>query len=144
MERTGRPKLCPLTNKACVDCPIYRGRHYKMDTGFCQESAHIDDPRTFIKLFEEVLGLATGEPEEVEDIRARLILVDAETGKQRTFNLDEVTAWDWKNPEKMRLIDGFHVRDHKHLIRIIKQKMESGKSEITIVEYPRFMLLAGG
>lgn len=138
---------CPFSHRACTECGVYRGRHHYLflsgHRGYTDESEdaiaacfqaldELADPRPAV-------GAETSSWQEIQ-----LKLVDAESGTARLCDLGEAKTWDWGNPEIMRLIDGRQVKSFVMLTHIARYKAEKGQREVEIVEFPRFMLLAGG
>jgi len=139
---------CPFTHRSCTDCAIYRGRHhYLMFSERYQ--GHTDGPKdniaAYFQAVEEFLDPWAGKGIQTENAPGiRLKVVDVESEKIRFCEFDEAKTWDWGNPEMMRLIDGRQVKSFDNLFDILCYKAENGHREVEILEYPRFMLLAGG
>ena len=154
---------CPFSNKACTECPIYRGRHHyrsfskqyqgstdkakgRAKSGVVPLSIEFQALR---KSVEPYLVLPTfpstgkyngkrGKPE------IKLKVIDVENRTTRTCDFNETKEWNWDNPEMMRVIDGWQVTNTEMLLEIMCYKAEKGYEEVELYEAPRFMLLAGG
>jgi len=136
---------CPFSRKACTECGIYRGRHRYITFKKYGENSSKDSNEAYFKSMEELLNFWDNQDcLSKERPTIRLILIDAESGEERPCELDKVRTWDWKNPEKMRLINGMIITSFEHLVKILYYKEEKGHHEVKLYEFPRFMLLAGG
>ena len=82
----------------------------------------------------------TGEP--VSDVK--LILIDVEHQTQRIVELEETKTWDWGNPDQMRLIGDWQIKNYETLMFILREKKSKGIDEVTMYESPRCILFAGG
>jgi len=147
--------LCPFSNRLCNECPLYRGRHYYLS--LCQKyrgyigkskgntksgtNHHSVDFQTLWKL---VQPWAEAGPQPETKLKIRLKLIDVESGEARTFELEEAKAWDWGNPEMMRIIGDLQVTSWDKLVEIVRFKAKKGYQEVEVYEAPRFMLLGGG
>jgi len=90
-----------------------------------------------------------GAPGTVETIdekirKMKLILLDRETGEERSCTLDEAETWDWADPEYWRIVNGWQITSFDGLLFLLSMKAEKGVTEIEILQAPRFMMLSGG
>jgi len=67
-----------------------------------------------------------------------------DTGETRFCQLEETKAWDWSDPEMMRIIGNVQIASWDKLVEILHYKAKKGYQEIELYEAPRFMLLSGG
>jgi hypothetical protein len=74
----------------------------------------------------------------------KLKWVDGETEEAKYVTLDEAQAWDWHNQEIWRMVKGWQIPTFEALIGMLFRKLESGQTEVEILEAPRFVFLAGG
>jgi hypothetical protein len=108
----------------------------KAKSGIAQRTV---DLRTLGKLVEPWAGRRVkAEP------KVKIKVIDMETGNIKICSLEEAKAWDWSNPEIMRVIDGFQITSFDRLVEIASYKAKRGNQEIELYEAPRFMLLGGG
>jgi len=154
---------CPFSNKACRECPIYRGRHrYRSFSHQCQGSTDkatgwaksaVTPPsiefQALRKSVERYLVLPTfpdtgKHSEKRGNPKIKLKVIDVENRTTRTCDFDESKEWIWDNPEIMRVIGGWQVTSTEMLLEIMCSKAEKGCEEVELYEAPRFMLLAGG
>jgi hypothetical protein len=155
---------CPFSNKACVECAIYRGKHryylsiskeHQGSTGQQKDRAksHVlavsVEFQALRKSVRRYLALPTFPSSGKHDEKRRnpdikLKVIDVENSTTRTCDFDETKGWNWDNPEVMRVIDGWQVTSKEMLLEIICYKAEKGCKEVKLYEAPRFMLLAGG
>lgn len=85
----------------------------------------------------------TGEaPELMPGIK--LTLVDVEYNTRRSFKLEEAKTWDWGNPDIMRLIGDWQIKNYETLLFILQEKEDKGVEEVILYESPRCILFAGG
>ena len=146
--------LCPFSHRVCDECPLYRGRHYYLC--FCEKyrgyigkseehtkSGVAQQSVDFQALWKLVEPWADGRNPETE-LKIRLKLIDMESGEARTCELEEAKAWDWSDPETMRIIGDLQVTSWDKLVEIVRFKAEKGYREVEIYAAPRFMLLGGG
>jgi hypothetical protein len=82
--------------------------------------------------------------EKKADPGIKLKVIDVDNRTTRTCDFNETREWDWDNPERMRVIDGWQVTSMDMLLEIMCHKAEKGCEQIELYEAPRFMLLAGG
>ena len=147
--------LCPLCKRACVDCSIYRGRHYNLS--FCARyrrtysankragKASIPaDPVTVFKELKEALEPWDGNSRELKHEQIRMKVIDMEMDTIREIDISEAKDWDWDNPLIIRMIDGQHVKSWDMLVKMCNYKYENSSGAIELHEGPRFMLLGGG
>ena len=78
----------------------------------------------------------------VPDIK--LTLIDVEHKTQRTVKLEETKTWDWGNPDQMRLVGDWQIKNYETLLFILREKKAKGIDEVTMYESPRCILFAGG
>jgi hypothetical protein len=126
----------------CAECDLFKGRG-----GQC--SGYPDTPKDQgTEIFQTLLGstqpTAHEGAEAGSELKIRLKLVDKEDGTSRICGLDEAKTWDWSNPEIMRVIGDFQITSFEQLLFMLREKEEKGIQEVTLMEAPRFMMLAGG
>ncbi len=80
--------------------------------------------------------------EPLPDIRLKLINVEQKT--QRMVDLEETKTWEWGNPDQMRLIGDWQIKNLETLLFILREKKSKGVDEVTMYESPRCILFAGG
>jgi hypothetical protein len=146
--------LCPFSNKLCIDCETYRGRHYYLS--LCEKyrgylgttkgdikSRAIQDSQD-MEAFKKWVApwFKTREQETRLDISLKVI--NMETEETRVCSIDETKSWDWTDPVIMRFIDGIQVTDWNKLVELVAYKAKKGFTEVELYEGPRFMLLGGG
>jgi len=151
------PMRCPFNNKLCVECHLYRGRHYflcncKNYRGYIKPKNNITtDGKTKSVDLEKIKGLL--EPwsiapnivsENAYDAKIKLKVVDLESGKERYCEPTEVKTWKWADPTIMRVVSGTHVNSWAKLIEMMQYYEEKGAAELIIYEAPSFMMIAGG
>lgn len=86
----------------------------------------------------------TGKSNNQEQLpRIRLKVVDRETNQSRYCEIEETKGWDWSNPEKWRVINGWQVTSFGMLLFMLRQKEERGLEEVVLQEIPAFMMLNG-
>jgi hypothetical protein len=147
--------LCPFSHRLCDECPLYRGRHYYLC--FCQKyrgyigeseegakPSVTRDPVDLLAVWKQIepwadAGLLPG----IES-KIKLKVINMESGDTRVCDLDEAKAWDWDNPEMMRMIGGVHVTSWNKLVELASFKAKKGFREVEIYEAPRFIMLGGG
>ncbi len=124
----------------CSDCDLFKNK---------QCPGYPDTPKdrgveTFRTLFQSQKPTADQGAEAGSKLKIRLKLVDVENDTSRICGLDEAKTWDWKNPEIMRVIGDFQVTSFEQLLFMLREKEEKGIQQVTLMEAPRFMMLAGG
>lgn len=147
--------ICPFSRKLCVECEIYRGKHYFLC--FCEKyrgylgqskgqapSGASQVPINFQALEKRLNPWKDAENTPSNEPEITLKVVDLETKNERFCQADETKTWDWNNPKVMRIIDGRHITSWNNLCEILKYKAEKGYHEVELHEGPRFMLLSGG
>lgn len=80
--------------------------------------------------------------EPLPDIRLKLINVEQKT--QRMVDLEETKTWEWGNPDQMRLIGDWQIKNLETLLFILREKKSKGVDEVVMYESPRCILFAGG
>jgi len=146
---------CPFSNKTCMECGLYRGRHHNLSfskeyRGFTDlEEEHANSGVSplsveFQALRKSAEPWAGGDRPTKKEPRIRVKVFDMEGETTRICDLDAVKKWDWSDPAIWRLIDGRHVTNLDGLIEVLCYKAEMGCEEVELYEAPRFMLLAGG
>ena len=63
---------------------------------------------------------------------------------ERSCDLEEARTWDWGNPDIMRIVSNWQIKDFEMLLFILREKQDRGIDEVDIFEAPKFMVLAGG
>jgi hypothetical protein len=58
--------------------------------------------------------------------------------------LEEARTWDWGNPDIMRLIGDWQIKNYETLLFILREKKIKGIHEVTMYESPRCILFTGG
>jgi hypothetical protein len=147
--------ICPFSRKLCVECELYRGRHYFLC--FCEKyRGHIGQSKgqakydaaaltINFKALETMANPWVGENQQPKDEpEIKLKVVDMENKQERLCQLEETKTWDWGNPKIMRIIDGRHVTNWYNLLEILNYKAKKGYQEVELHEGPRFILLSGG
>ncbi len=76
--------------------------------------------------------------------KVTLRLIDVEHDTKRICTLEEAQTWDWSNPEIMRVIGDWQISSYEMLLSKLRDKEESGVTEVDLFEAPRFMMLSGG
>jgi hypothetical protein len=151
------PMKCPFNDKLCIECHLYRGRHYylcncKQYRGYIQpkdavnrsvekETADFDKLQ---KLLEPWSVSAANKEKHAAEKKINLKIIDMETGQQSTCEPDVAKNWNWDDPTIMRLVHGVHVSTWAKLAELLRYHQEKGADELVIYEGPRFMMLAGG
>jgi hypothetical protein len=127
----------------CPDCDIYKG-----NGGLCP--GYPVEPKDTDQTIFEALGhsgcwLPMDEPaKDAAMPTVKLTLIDAEYKTSRPCDLEEARTWDWGNPDIMRIVGKWHIKDFDMLLFILREKQDKGIQEVDIFEAPRFMVLAGG
>src|SRR4030042_190461 len=99
--------LCPFNHKACVECGLYRGRHYyrtcqkelranadrRRDRPLCAMPNLVD-----FRPFEELLKPQLASKSK-NGLKMSLKVIDMEEGTTRICEAKEVKKWNWSNPE---------------------------------------------
>jgi hypothetical protein len=150
-----RTVACPFSNKACVECAIYRGRHHYLSFSKKYQGS-TDQLRAHAKSYILPLSVEFNVLRKSVEPKAgqyrgiqrwpkiRLKVIDMENRTTIIDDLNGLKKMDWSNPEIWRLIDGRQVTNLESLIEILYSKSEKGCEEVELYEAPRFMLLAGG
>ena len=147
--------ICPFSRKLCVECELYRGKHYFLcyaakyrgNLGQPKEQvkASITTPTIDFQTLEKLVNPWTMKehyPEDKPGIKIKV--ADIENKSERVCLLEEARTWDWNDPKIMRVIDGRHITGWHNLMEIVHYKSEKGSQEVEIHEGPRFILLSGG
>lgn len=155
---------CPFSKAGCRNCPIYRGRHNYIVPQDGEETPdhkvlkrpEYDWQASFKEVLKskeedvsiEVFETRTPRPQrkkesgdEKKDGRYEIALtvLYKETGEKKRVTLDEVSAWDWENKQKVRSIGPWHIYSFQRLLEVLARKAEEGESEFEIVEAPFYM-----
>jgi hypothetical protein len=151
------PVRCPFNDKLCIECTLYRGRHYylcncehyrgyikpknKVITDGKLESAGFDNIK---RLLEPWTVVSHEIKENMFERKIKLKIIDMESGKERICQPAEAKTWKWDDSAIMRIVAGHQVDSWAKLIEIIRYQEEKGVKELVIYEGPRFMMIAGG
>jgi hypothetical protein len=151
------PMRCPFNDKLCIECTLYRGRHYylcncehyrgyikptnKVITHGRIESAGFDKIK---ELLEPWSVMPNKVKENAFEPKIKLKIIDMESGKLSTCEPAEAKTWEWDNPSIMRIINGSQINSWTKLAEIMQYQEEKGAKELVIYEGPRFMMIAGG
>ena len=145
---------CPFNDKLCIECQLYRGRHYflcacKDYRGYIKPK---DDEFTFGGRtpidFESVNKLLepwsdnTNNSHSYPDVKLKVI--DMEGGEERYTSFAEAKTWNWGDTGTMRIVNGVHITSFRKFLEIARYQAEKGDKEITVLEAARFILLGGG
>jgi hypothetical protein len=146
--------VCPFSNKLCIDCEIYRGRHYYLSLceqyrGYLGKTKGNVKSRAFqdsynLEAFKKWVAPWFGKRNPENELQIRLKVIDMESEETRVCTLEETKTWDWTDPVIMRFIDGIQVTDRDKLIELLTYKAKKGFTEVELYKGPRFMLLGGG
>jgi hypothetical protein len=140
------PMRCPFNDKLCIECTLYRGRHYYLCN--CEHYRGYIKPKNKVitdgKLesigFEKIKGLLEPWSEMSDKIKENTF----ERGNQSTCEPAEAKTWKWDDPTIMRIVAGHQVDSWTKLAEIMQYQEEKGAKELVIYEGPRFMMVAGG
>jgi hypothetical protein len=149
-----KPMFCPFTDRICVECPLYRGRHYyvcycKNYRGYIKSKNEITtENKLELADFEKIKKLL--EPWSVtrnmigdknaRELQIKLKIIDMDSGKENTFKLDEAKTWKWDDPTIMHTVGGNNINSWAKLAEIARYQEEKGNTELVVYEVPRFML----
>jgi hypothetical protein len=151
------PMRCPFNDKLCIECTLYRGRHYYLCNcehyrGYIKPKDKVNSDRKLDSAgFDKIKALL--EPwsvipnkvkENAFEPKIKLKIIDMETGKQSTCIPAEAKTWKWDNPSIMRIINGSQINSWTKLAELMQYQEEKGAKELVIYEGPRFMMIAGG
>jgi hypothetical protein len=149
------PVRCPFNGKLCIECHLYRGRHYYLCN--CEHYRGYIKPgnkaNAEIKIgsvdFKKIKGLldpwsTTPNTADENELKIKLKLIDLENSGEKFCDLKDAKTWRWDDPTIMRTIAGTQVNSWAKLLEIARYQEDKGASELVIHEAPRFMLLAGG
>ena len=149
------PVRCPFNGRLCIECTLYRGRHYYLCN--CENYRGYIKPNNKINKeiqhetvdFEKIKDLldpwsTTSNTADENELKIKLRLFDVENSKEAIPDLKDAKKWTWDDPTIMRIIAGTHVNSWEKLLEIARYQAEKGAAELGIREAPRFMLLAGG
>ncbi len=149
--------VCPFSQKLCVECETYRGRHYflcyvEKYRGYIKKSKKDNSKAAFNSPHQinfEALSKRVNPWTNASNTIGRepaiiLKVLDMETKKVRTCSIEEAKSWDWANPRTVRVIDGRHITSWSDLCDILKYRAEKGQTEVELHEGPFFMLVSGG
>ena len=147
--------LCPFTHRLCTECALYRGRHYylgacKRYRGYIGKSKgntksgtrHRSGDLPAVRNWLPPWASSGNQAETAQKIRLKVI--NMETGETRVCPFEESKTWDWNNPKLARVVGNIQITSWDKLAEISRFKAEKGRQEVTVYEFPRFMLLAGG
>lgn len=142
---------CPFTHRLCRECALYRGRHYYLGLGEQSqgatskptEEAKSGAPRQSADCQKlELVPWASAASEAETTLRIKL--VDVETGETKVCRFEDAKRWDWSHPELVRVVGDLQITSWDKLAELLRYKAEKGYQEVTIYEFPRFMLIGGG
>jgi len=151
------PMRCPFNDKLCVECTLYRGRHYYLCN--CEHYRGYIKPKNKvitdgklesvgcekIKWLLEPWSVAPNKVKEnAFDPKIKLKIINMETGNMSTREPAEAKTWKWDDPTIMRIVAGHQVDSWTKLAEIMQYQEEKGAKELVIYEGPRFMMVAGG
>jgi hypothetical protein len=149
------PVRCPFNGKLCIECTLYRGRHYYLCN--CEHYRGYIKPNNKVNTdiqpesldFNKIKGLldpwsTTSNTADENELEIKLKLFDVENSKETIYDLKDAKMWTWDDPSIMRVIAGTHINSWEKLLEIARYSEEKGLRELIIREAPRFMLLAGG
>ena len=149
------PVRCPFNGRLCIECTLYRGRHYYLCN--CEHYRGYIKPNNKVKSdiqhetvdFTKIKGLldpwsTTSNTADENELKIKLRLFDVENSKEAIYDLKDAKTWTWDDSTIMRIIAGTHVNSWEKLLEIARYSEERGLRELAIREAPRFMLLAGG
>jgi hypothetical protein len=149
------PVRCPFNGKLCIECTLYRGRHYYLCN--CEHYRGYIKPNNKVNTdiqpesldFNKIKGLldpwsTTSNTADENELKIKLKLFDVENSKETIYDLKDAKMWTWDDPSIMRVIAGTHINSWEKLLEIARYSEEKGLRELIIREAPRFMLLAGG
>ena len=149
------PVRCPFNGRLCIECTLYRGRHYYLCNcehyrGYIKPSNKVNtDIQCETVDFKKIKGLldpwsTTSNTADENELKIKLRLFDVENSKEAIYDLKDAKTWTWDDPTIMRVIARTHVNSWEKLLEIARYSEEKGLGELAIREAPRFMLLAGG
>jgi hypothetical protein len=151
------PMKCPFNGKLCIECNLYRGRHYylcncKNYRGYIPHKeqaapAPASEAAAFEKLKRMTEPKSTrfdAEDWNIHGSKMMLKVIDMETGNHSICEPETARKWNWDDPTFMRFVNGVHVHSWEKLEEILRYHVEKGSAELVIYEGPRFMMLAGG
>lgn len=125
----------------CPDCNVYKGKG-----GPCP--GYPVEPKKDETIFDALDNsgqLPAGDSEKNKAFpTVKLRLIDVERKTDRTTDLEEARTWDWENPDIMRIVSNWQIKDFDMLLFILREKEDKGIKEVDIFEAPKFMVLAGG
>ncbi len=146
--------LCPICKKGCIDCALYRGRHYNLsfcsryrerDTKKAKLRTAFSDPATVFEDLKDALEPWHSSSSALEHPEMKIRLTDMESGTVREVAASDAEHWDWENPMIIRMVDGTQQVTSWHMmVQVCNHKYETGCEIVELYEGPRFMLLAGG
>jgi hypothetical protein len=149
------PVRCPFNGRLCIECTLYRGRHYYLCNcehyrGYIKPVSKANAETKIDSVdFNKIKGLldawsTTSNTADENELKIKLKLFDVENSKEIIYDLKDAKTWNWDDPTIMRVIAGTHVNSWAKLLEIARYQAEKGTTELVIREAPRFMLLAGG
>ncbi|HEY3276572.1 MAG TPA: hypothetical protein VGJ94_08120 [Syntrophorhabdaceae bacterium] len=81
---------------------------------------------------------------DAKELTIRLRVFDGETKEKKIVNIEEAQAWDWKDPNIWRVVNGWQIHSYEALVSLLHRNQEKGVEEIEMLEAPRFSMLSGG
>ena len=126
----------------CPDCDIYKGNG-GLCLGYPVEPKDTDGA-TFEALDHSGQLPMDEPPKDAPMPTVKLRLIDVERKTSRPCDLEEAKTWDWGNPDIMRIVANWQIKDFEMLLFILREKQDKGIQEVDIFEAPKFMVLAGG
>ncbi len=151
------PMRCPFNDRLCIECNLYRGRHYYMcyceqyrgyikpkNIASTNENLKTADFESIKRSLEPWSATRNGNGEISPEKKIKLKVIDMESGKERNFELAEAKTWEWDNPSIMRIVAGSQVNSWTKLCEMVQYYQEKDAAELVIYEAPSFMMIAGG
>ncbi len=123
----------------CPECVSYK----KDCTGYPVKPEDMG-PALFKTLGLEKMKPGHDATSDAELPKVTLRLVDVEHNTSRPCDITEAKTWDWQNSQVMRIIGDWQIASYEMLLFKLREKEESGITEVDLFEAPRFMMLAGG
>lgn len=121
----------------CTVCDTHQERD-----GACSGYTTKPNPNHIPKFNSDKNAVSVAASESLPDIRLKLINVEHKT--QRIVELEETKTWDWGNPDQMRLIGDWQIKNYETLLFMLREKKSKGIDEVIMYESPRCILFAGG
>ena len=76
--------------------------------------------------------------------KMRLTLLDRDLDTERPCTLEEARTWPWSDPPTWWIVAGWQITSFDALVYMLSMRAEKGVEEVTILQSPRSMILAGG